>query len=137
MKVVLVSTRARRDGVVTLATIVSLLVACSGSDGAVGGTESRVGQACSAAAACGPAEQCLVGEPGGLCVKPCTTSGSPGECPTGTLCDRDSFLGDDGRTEQVLTVCLRQCEKDDQCRQGYKCSGVSGGSGKVCQRQQE
>ena len=118
-----------------LATVVA---ACSGSESSEtssGGTTPRVGQACTASAACGPGEQCLTGEPGGLCVKPCTTSGSASECPSGSLCDEDSFLRDDGSGDQRLTVCLQQCEKDEQCRSGYACSGVSNASGKVCRKQ--
>ncbi|MBS2018311.1 MAG: hypothetical protein JST00_35910 [Deltaproteobacteria bacterium] len=112
----------------------AVVVACSGSD-ATGVSTPRVGQACTATNTCGPAEQCLLGEPGGLCVKACTASGSASECPSGALCDRDSFLRDDGSGDQVLTVCLQQCEKDEQCRFGYACSGVSNGSGKVCRKQ--
>lgn len=116
---------------------VVLVVACSGSDASdtpAGSSTPRVGQACTASTTCGPAEQCLLGEPGGLCVKPCTTSGSANECPSGALCDEDSFAKDDGSGEQRLTVCLQQCEKDEECRSGYACSGVSNASGKVCRK---
>jgi hypothetical protein len=118
--------------VVVLIAVVSV-IACSGSDGSVSPTP-RVGQACSAATSCGPGERCLTGEPGGLCVKPCTTSGSAAECPSGSFCDEDSFARDDGSGDQRLTVCLQACQKDEECRAGYACSGASNATGKVCRK---
>lgn len=113
---------------------VTVLVACSSEDGSASATSTpRVGQACSANQACGPAEQCLTEEPGGLCVKACTQSGSAAECPSGSLCDEDSFL--QGGRDQRMVVCLQACEKDEECRSGYACSGVSNASGKVCRKQ--
>ena len=114
--------------------LASVVLACSGGDGTVGGaaTSARVGQACSASQACGPAERCLAEEPGGLCVTSCTKSGSTAECPTGATCDEDSFV-EDGR-DQKLTVCLQSCTKDEDCRTDYACSGVSKANGKVCRK---
>lgn len=112
---------------------VASVIACSGSDGS-GSAAPRVGQACSATTSCGPGEQCLTGEPGGLCVKPCTASGDRAQCPGGAICDEDSFARDDGSGDQRLTVCLQACEKDEECRAGYACSGVSNASGKVCRK---
>lgn len=48
---------------------------------------------------------------------PCATPGSTTECEADAVCDSDSKLG---------TVCLAQCEKDDDCASDEKCSGTTG-----------
>lgn len=123
-----------RTGSLVLGVVVLGVVACSGADGDVADASStpRVGQSCGAAQGCGPGEQCLSEEPGGLCVKPCTTSGASSECPSGSTCDEDSFL--QGGKDTKLVVCLQACKDDEECRTGYACSGVSNASGKVCRK---
>lgn len=47
----------------------------------------------------------------------CTTPGSTTECEADAVCDSDSKLG---------TVCLAQCDKDEDCASDEKCSGTTG-----------
>ena len=47
----------------------------------------------------------------------CKTPGSTTECVADAVCDSDSKLG---------TVCLEQCDKDEDCASNEKCSGTTG-----------
>ncbi len=53
----------------------------------------------------------------------CYTRGQTGECVAGAVCDTI-------KDNQV--VCLKICEKDEQCASTESCSGVSGTTGKAC-----
>ena len=114
---------------VSIVRIVSAIAACGGT---AASSPSGVGAACGATSPCAAGQRCLTGEPGGLCVADCTTSGERDTCPSDGYCDRDTFsvTGVDAK----LTLCLQSCTKDDDCRAEYRCSGASAGTGKVCRR---
>jgi len=105
-----------------------LLIACSGDDGA----ETLIGATCESAADCDIEGVCIVDGPGGMCSQRCADPGQAGACPLGSYCDRKPLTTDtDERAEMML--CLPACKSQDDCRDGYECTGVSGGPGKVCQ----
>lgn len=63
------------------------------------------------------APACDTGSTGAAVGEACVTPGSTAECEADAVCDADSKLG---------TVCLAQCEKDDDCASDEKCSGTTG-----------
>lgn len=74
---------------------------------------SSIGAACTSASFddpgdCAPTERCLP-SPGGYCVAFCAQSRA---CPAGSVCVDSARLGD---------VCLRACDADADCRDGYTC----------------
>ena len=105
-----------------------MLMGCGGDDSPL---PARIGQACSATSACASGEMCLADQPGGLCVKACTESGSSRECGAGSICDTVNVTAADGGVVDMV-LCLADCQHDEDCRAGYSCNGVSSGTGKVC-----
>ncbi len=112
----------------TLSLMATLVLAACGDDD---GAPPTIGRACGATMTCASGEMCLADQPGGLCTRTCAESGSPTGCGAGFMCDRLGLSRDGGST--VMTICLELCERPEDCRLGYACSGVSGGSGSVCQ----
>jgi hypothetical protein len=103
------------------------LAAC-GSDSSGG---SLIGATCKVSSDCDVAGLCLTDGKDGLCSMACNVPGGAGECMLGGYCDRGSFTSDTHPTSE-MTVCLPACKKDSDCRDGYRCKGVSGGPGSVC-----
>lgn len=110
-----------------MVTCALAMTAC-GDDDAVAPT---IGNACGATSSCASGEMCLADAPNGLCTRTCAESGSPTGCGAGFMCDRLGLAGDGGAT--TVQICLPLCDRPEDCRAGYTCSGVSGGSGSVCQ----
>ena len=113
----------------SLVVLTLVFAACGGSSSS---SPSGIGTACSATSPCAAGQRCLTGEPGGLCVSDCSTSGERDTCPSDGYCDRDTFSVNGVDTK--LTLCLQSCTKDEECRAEYRCSGASAGTGKVCRR---
>lgn len=51
--------------------------------------------------------------------------GSSDPCVEGGICDSESSSSD-------LAVCLEICEVDEDCAEGYHCTGVSRSNQKAC-----
>ncbi len=110
------------------------MVTCALALGACGDDDAvlpTIGAACGGATMCASGETCLADQPGGLCTRSCAESGSAVGCGAGYMCDRLGLAADGGAT--TMQICLALCERPEDCRAGYTCSGVSGGSGSVCQ----
>lgn len=92
--------------------------------------ETLIGATCESADDCGVTGICVVGEEG-LCSRECRNPGTAQECPLGSYCHRERVETTD-MTLSEMTLCFPACKGDADCRTGYKCKGVSSGSGKVC-----
>ena len=53
----------------------------------------------------------------------CTRKGTSDECVAGAICDT---------VKDTRIICLKSCERDEECSASESCSGVSGGTGKAC-----
>lgn len=84
------------------------------------GCGSNVGQPCDGDDACGGGLTCLAAAPGGYCTQSCTTSGSTGECPSGSVC----------APYGSRLLCAVAC--DGACREGYACVAVAGTTLQAC-----
>ena len=51
--------------------------------------------------------------------------GSTGPCVEGGVCDSESGSSD-------RSICLAVCDADEDCGDGYHCTGVSRGNAKAC-----
>ncbi|MEY4576059.1 MAG: hypothetical protein RL701_762 [Pseudomonadota bacterium] len=104
------------------------LVACSSSSD---DPETLIGATCESADECDPSGICVTDGADGLCSQLCAIAGGPQQCPLGNYCDTRQVTTDTSdRGER--TLCLPACKSDSDCRDGYKCTGVSSGPGKVC-----
>ena len=84
---------------VAVLLLVAAVVACG----------AEVGDECGTNAECGGEMICDLTAPGGYCTKtPCT----PNSCPVDAVCI--SFPNGE-------TYCMRYCDEDDDCRDGYRC----------------
>jgi hypothetical protein len=81
---------------------------------------------------CGPAGVCITSGKDGECALPCQVPGGVGECPLHTYCDSENVTTDTHKQESDMTLCFPACTVDADCRDGYKCKGVSSGPGKIC-----
>ncbi len=104
-----------------------LFAACGGASG----NGTLIGATCTDSSMCGPAGVCITSGKDGECAVACAASGSLGECPVGTFCDSED-VKTDLDPKGPMTFCLPACNGDPDCRDGYKCKGVSAGKGKVC-----
>lgn len=95
------------------------------------GNGTLIGEPCTDSAMCDPAGVCITSGKGGACSLPCQVPGAAGECPLGSYCDREE-VATNGSTKAEQTLCFPACDRDSDCRNGYKCKGVSSGHGKVC-----
>ncbi|WP_437586321.1 DUF4215 domain-containing protein [Sorangium sp. So ce1000] len=90
----------------------------TGTGGSGGGSSSPYGAACTNDAAC-PEDYCITerewGWPSGACAGMCDPA--VGDCPGGGFCE------DFG---EGLGLCLLPCSGPDECRDGYRCSEISG-----------
>lgn len=78
-----------------------------------------IGDTCETNVECdtGAGETCDVSVPGGYCtVADC----SPNACPSASVCIR---------FDEVNAYCLKACEADDDCRDGYVCRKDQGEQG--------
>jgi hypothetical protein len=94
-------------------------------------SESLIGATCKKTEDCDVTGVCITSSKDGMCSMPCKVPGAAQECPLGAYCDSvrvetDEFPPDD------MTLCLPACTAKTDCREGYECTGVSAGSGKVC-----
>lgn len=92
--------------------------------------ETLIGQTCEKSDDCDVTGVCVRGEEG-LCSRSCVNPGAPQECPLGSYCHRERVETDQDAAGE-MTLCFPACKVDVECRSGYKCKGVSSGSGKVC-----
>jgi hypothetical protein len=104
-----------------------LLSACSSG----GGSETLIGATCHNSDECDVAGTCVTDGPDGICTQSCRVPGGAQECPLNSYCDR-AELTSDTAAKSEMTLCLPACKAQGDCRDGYSCSGVSGGPGKVC-----
>jgi hypothetical protein len=111
-----------------MVVLASVWSGCGDDDG----NGTLIGATCADSDECGVAGVCVTDGTGGLCTLPCQTSGGIGECPLESYCDRQN-VSVDGDAASEETLCFPACEDDDDCRDGYKCTGVSSGPGKICQ----
>ncbi|WP_437275395.1 DUF4215 domain-containing protein [Sorangium sp. So ce375] len=90
----------------------------TGTGGAGGESSSPYGAACTYDAAC-PEDYCITerewGWPSGACAGQCDPA--VGDCPNGGLCEEFG---------EGLGLCLLPCSGPDDCRDGYRCSEMSG-----------
>jgi hypothetical protein len=114
----------------TIVSSIVLLLALAACGGA-SGNGTLIGATCTDSAMCGPAGVCVTTGKDGECAIPCVAAGSLGECPTGTFCDTENVKSD-VEPQGPMTLCLPACTSDSDCRNGYKCKGVSAGPGKIC-----
>jgi hypothetical protein len=115
----------------TQAAFAALLGLCLLGCGDDTGTGSLIGATCKTADECDLSGVCVTDGPGGMCSLSCQTPGAAGACPVGAYCDRGSYTTDtQAKSEQ--TLCLPACKEKTDCRDGYSCTGVSSGPGKVC-----
>jgi hypothetical protein len=91
--------------------VVVILAACGGSQTSAqspSASASPLGGPCSNDAQCQPGLSCDKSDPGGQCLKNCTTDA---ECGAGALC-------------ALAKTCYRRCQTDADCgRAGYVCGG--------------
>src|SRR5262245_59911756 len=82
-----------------------------------------IGDACTTSSECGPGT-CLQGPgtPGGYCSRACSDAGT---CPNGSTCARGAGAGG-------ADLCLLRCATMRDCRGGYHCRSLDGGSPPVC-----
>jgi hypothetical protein len=92
--------------------------------------ETLIGATCAKSAECGVAGVCVMGAQG-LCSRKCQFPGALQECPLGSYCHTETVETSE-ETLHDLTLCFPSCKADPDCREGYECTGASGGSGKVC-----
>jgi hypothetical protein len=93
-------------------------------------SETLVGATCSTNEDCDVTGVCVVGH-GGLCSLKCQSPGVQQQCPLGSYCDeRNVETSDETLQKQVL--CFPACKGNADCREGFKCEGVTKGAGKVC-----
>src|SRR5437868_1625883 len=90
------------------------LLACGDSDDNDG---TLLGATCESSEQCGPEGICITGGEDGMCSFACMNSGSPGQCPLGSYCDREQTETDLGVGE--MTLCFPACDSNDDCREGY------------------
>jgi hypothetical protein len=97
---------------------------------AAAGCGSSVGNACTVDKDCGLGEDafCITGKselPGGYCSKACVP-GDDKTCPSDATCVREG-------SSKSVSACYSRCDKNEDCRGGYKCvGGVHGNPNKVC-----
>lgn len=95
------------------------LSACSSSDnggnGGVGKTDGSIGSSCGT---CQSGLECVTQAPGGYCSKTCA---SAADCGSGAYCYQITGSA---------PLCLRGCQGNADCRDGYTCQGDPGGT--VC-----
>ena len=95
------------------------------------GNGTLIGATCAHSIECGPGGVCVTSGKDGLCAMACSVPGGVAQCPLGTNCDVGNWKTDaTGKSE--MTLCLPACTDSSECRDGYKCNGVSSGPGKVC-----
>lgn len=102
-------------------------VGCGGQDG----NGTLIGFSCADSSECGPAGVCVTDGKDGLCTLPCEASGKAEQCPGGSYCD-DENVAVDGADKTDATLCFPACDTNADCRDGYKCGGITSGPGKVC-----
>ncbi|MGA9525925.1 MAG: hypothetical protein WBV82_30980 [Myxococcaceae bacterium] len=91
----------------------------------LGSCAATVGDPCTTPSDCGSG-LCLnqASTPGGYCTQQCLVT-NPESCPSGTVCIRTD-------AEPLNAVCLRECQRDDDCREGYTCRQDEGWPRRVC-----
>lgn len=92
------------------------LSACGSKDGTAG--ESCSDGGCDSGLTCRP------DFPGTYCAQSCAAEGNRAGCPEDTVCVLE-FTDD--------LMCAPTCESDGDCREGYLCTAVAGGTaGSAC-----
>ena len=99
--------------------LLSLVLATSSL---LGCGSSAVGQACTRNDDCHTGQTCLTSAPEGYCTKPCTQEGEQLECPGDSVC----------APHTNALVCSTPCERQEDCREGYECTGIANPSTRVC-----
>jgi hypothetical protein len=94
-------------------------------------SETLIGATCEDTEDCDVAGVCITSSSDGMCSMACETAGAPQQCPLDTYCD-SVHVETAEDTLSDMTLCLPACTAKTDCRSGYECTGVSGGSGKVC-----
>jgi Cys-rich repeat protein len=84
--------------------VFAALAACGGAT-----HQSSIGGACSSDNDCHAGLFCETTDPGGQCVKTCTTDL---DCGSGAVCNSEK-------------KCYAACTSSAQCRSGYSCQGVT------------
>lgn len=90
-----------------------LALACSGGDAQVLGSPCEGGDDCGTAANAA----CILRWPAGYCTEVDCTLGS---CPLGSSCVRGIAF----RDVSFDAFCLDECESENDCRDGYRCSSA-------------
>ncbi len=108
----------RRFLFLSAALFVLPLLACGRNDG-------TAGESCNEEApSCEEGLTCRQDFPGTFCAQSCSEEGRREGCPEGTICTRE-FTDD--------FLCSPTCESDGDCREGYLCTAVAGGTqGSAC-----
>ena len=105
-----------------------LLVGCGGD----AGSETLIGYPCKTSDDCDVTGVCVTDGKDGMCTQKCISPGGAQQCPYGTYCTRSEYASD--KQDKVsMTLCFPACKEQSECREGYECTGVSSGPGKVCQ----
>ncbi len=91
----------------------------------LGGCGATVGDPCTLPTECAN-QLCINNQsytPGGYCSKQCTI-GNESTCPGGSTCIRAGA--------GALDACFRLCKVNEDCRSGYICDALGGGTVRVC-----
>lgn len=102
----------------TVAALMLMVLAAFG-----GGCAATVGDGCTSNRECATAQECDTASPGGYCtILTCRANSCPSEawCASFSLADR------------TRSFCLRKCQDNGDCRDGYKCRFDLGTAGGVC-----
>jgi hypothetical protein len=95
-------------------------------------SETLIGATCEETEDCGVEGVCITSGRDGMCSRACEDPGALMQCPLDTFCDSMNVETAED-TLSDMTLCLPACTQTTDCRTGYECTGVSGGSGRVCQ----
>ena len=109
----------------------SLLLCFACNDEPAGNHGTLIGLTCESSEECDIGGTCLIDGKDGMCAQPCQEPGAAQECPLGSYCDQGEFTSDT-EDKSLMTLCLPSCKVQSDCREGYECTAVSGGPGKVC-----
>ncbi|HKU40569.1 MAG TPA: hypothetical protein VJR89_20555 [Polyangiales bacterium] len=94
-------------------------------------SETLIGATCKKTDDCDVTGVCIT-TGAGMCTLPCEFPGRAQQCPIGSYCDELKVETADEDEASTMILCLPACDGKSDCRDGYECTGVSAGPGKVC-----